>query len=98
MQEANLTVNDVLKQHCGQPTNDSHSTINSNTGLKTQLKLDGTFPGLCSREPADDDLNNGIHVPTTPEGISWSPNSLHFAVSGAVAENVEMQRIISYPG
>ena len=50
MREANLIVNDVPKQHCDQPTNDSHTIQDLTTGLQIQLKLEGIFSGFCTRK------------------------------------------------
>ena len=79
MREANLIVNDVPKQHCDQPSSEGHTIQDLATGLKIQLKLEGIFSGFCTRRPTEGEMRNGIVIPITPEGISWDPNSLHFA-------------------
>ena len=72
-------MNDVPRQYCDQLTNDSHTIQDLTTGLKIQLKLEGIFSGFYTRKPTEEEMMNGIVIPITPEGISWDPNSLHFA-------------------
>lgn len=73
LRDAGLTVNDKAKIHCeeGTATEEDHTIQDKSTGLFITLQLRSIFSYFPSRKPNNDDLDDGVLVPITPDGPTW---------------------------
>ena len=80
LREGGLTVNERAKIHCGDAvTEEDHTIQESATGLFITLQLRSIFSYFPSRKPNDDDLEDGVIVVMTPEGLTWDAYDQNFA-------------------
>ena len=81
LREAGLTVNDKVKIHCQEGTvaEEDHTIQECETALFITMQLKSIFSSFPSRKPNIDDLDNGLVVSMTPEGLTWDAYDQNFA-------------------
>ena len=75
LQEDGLEVNNVPTIHCtrDEATPDDHTIQELESGLFIPLNLDSIFSVFHTLKPLEEDLEDGVVVIFTPEGITWVP-------------------------
>ena len=76
-----VTVNDVPKIYCDDPTIDDHCIIFPNIELCIPLQLIGTFSYFHSRMPTANDLYDCDKIFLIPDSIDWNPHCLLFEIN-----------------
>ena len=78
MRTGGVTVNDVPKIHCDDPTRDDHCILFQDIELRIPLQLIGTFSYFHSRMPTATELYDCDKVFLTPDASDWNPHCLSF--------------------
>ena len=78
LREAGLVVNEAAKMHCQEPTKRDHAIIAEEYDLLIPLQLNGIFSYFHTRKPSNDDIENGVIIPFTPDTAEWDPYSNNF--------------------
>jgi len=78
MRAGGVTVNDVPKIHCDDPTRDDHCILFQDIELRIPLQLIGTFSYFHSRMPTATELYDCDKVFLTPDASDWNPHCLSF--------------------
>ena len=66
-----LIVNECPKQHCphGEATEDNHTIQDVESGLEISMDIWSTLLYFVTQKPNDNDLDEGVPVLFTPEGV-----------------------------
>ena len=89
MRAGGVTVNDVPKIHCPDPSTDDHCLIFKDSDLRIPLQLTGVFSYFHSRMPHTDELHNCNKLFITPDASDWNPHCSSFAKNERAMTNYE---------
>ena len=78
MRAGGVTVHDIPKIHCNDPSNDDHCITFRESDLRIPLQLIGTFSYFHSRMPHVDELQNCDKIIITPDSEDWNPHCESF--------------------
>ena len=78
MRARGVTVNDVPKIHCDDPTVDGHSTLFPKANLRIPLQLIGTFSYFHTQMPTATELYDCDKLFIIPDTSDWNPYCLSF--------------------
>ncbi len=79
MRAGGVTVNDVPRIHCTNPSDDDHCIIFPESDFRIPLHLDGTFSYFNSRLPIAEELHFADKFFITPDASDWNPHCTSFA-------------------
>ena len=80
LQEAGHIVNEGAKMHCEPSTitEEDHTIQECDTGLFITMQLQSIFSYFLTREPFEEDIEDGVIVVITPEGETWDVYDQNF--------------------
>jgi hypothetical protein len=87
LREAGLYVDKTLKHQVANPTVDNHVIVDSETGMRIHLSLNGIFSSFLTRALTLEEIEDWDTYPIvfiTPDSIAWDPYALsHYAENEA---------------
>ena len=89
MRAGGVTVNDVPKIHCVDPSTNDHCISFSGEALRIPLNLIGTFSYFHTRLPIYDELHNCDKFFITPDASDWNPHCESFEKNERTMLNFE---------
>ena len=89
LREAGIIVNKKAKIHCkpGTATEEDHTIQEKETGLFITMHLQSIFSYFPTRKPDEEDIEDGVVVFITPEGVTWEPYDESYADNEAALTN-----------
>ena len=89
MREGGVTVNDIPKMHCVDPTIEDHCISFKDTDLRIPLQLSGVFSYFNTRKPLASELYSKDKIFITPDASEWNPHCLSYSHNESVMTNYE---------
>ena len=86
IREAGLYVDETPKSQVGLPTIDNHVIVDSESGMRIHLALNGIFSYFPTRSLTIEEVEDWENFPVvfiTPDGDGWDPYTSHFAENEA---------------
>ena len=84
LREEGLTLSDIPKIHCDEPTIADHSIYDENMKLRIPLQLDGIFSYFPTRALTLDEMQNCDqieHIFLSPDAETWDPYSESYSIN-----------------
>ncbi len=82
LREAGLYVDETPKHQVANPTVDNHVIVDSETGMRIHLSLNGIFSSFPTRALTLEEIEDWDTYPIvfiTPDSIAWYPYASHYA-------------------
>ncbi len=93
MRAGGVTVNDVPKIHCTDPTVDDHCIVFGDKDFRIPLQLIGTFSYFHSRLPTVQELHDCDKYFITPDARDWNPHCTSFEMNERAMLNYEGEMV-----
>ena len=78
MREGGITVNDIPKLYCVDPTINDQCIYFKDTKLRISLQLNCVLSYVNTRNPPPSELYDKYRIFITPNAIEWDPNCLSY--------------------
>lgn len=87
--EGGVTVNDIPKMHCSDPTINDHCISYKDTDLRIPLQLSGVCSYFNTRKPLVSELYSKDKICITPDASDWNIHCLSYSHNESAMTNYE---------